>query len=114
MHGIQGAHLRPPTSPAAGAGAAQPSDQPSQEAAAKGQAQAAAAAAAVQAAHEAAAAKVEAVLAAAQQRTDAHREACDAEEAELRRQVADEAEGARRENRAIDLEWEQLQVGAGC
>jgi hypothetical protein len=47
---------------------------------------------------------------AADQRLERYRSACDAEEAALREQVAKEAEHSRGENRAIELEWEELQV----
>lgn len=87
--------------------------QPAEQAApARGTEQAARSAAAVAELYAAAVAQVEAVRAGAEQRTEAHRGACDTEEAALREAVAEEAESSRRENRAIDLEWEQLQVGA--
>lgn len=99
------------THPSAAGGSSSP--QPTEQAApARGAEQAARSAAAVVGLHVTAAAQVEAVLAGAEQRTEAHRDACDAEEAALRDQVAAEAEASRQENHAIDLEWEQLQVGA--
>lgn len=59
-------------------------------------------------------AAAEGVRTGAETRSEAHRAACDAEEAALREAVASEAEAARRENRAIDLEWEQLGVVAAA
>lgn len=79
----------------------------------KGKAAAAASTEVVRRAHMAATAEAEGVRQAPEARTDEHHEACDAEEAALREQVAAEAEASQRENRAIDLEWERLQVGGG-
>ncbi|KAI3426074.1 hypothetical protein D9Q98_008042 [Chlorella vulgaris] len=50
-----------------------------------------------------------AVTLAAAQRVVRHREACNAEEAELRGQVAWEAEESRHESQAIEAEWRQAQ-----
>lgn len=79
-------------------------------ASAKGKQQAAASSEVVQALVAQQGADTEAVRAGAEARSKAHRAACEAEEAALREQVAAEEEASRCENRAIDLEWEQLQA----
>lgn len=106
-----GMSLTLPCSPLPHAAGGSYSPQPAEQAApARGTEQAARSAATVADLHATAAAQVEAVRARAEQRTEAHRDACDAEEAALRDAVAAEAEASRRENRAIDLEWEHLQA----
>ncbi|KAL4436661.1 hypothetical protein ABPG75_003800 [Micractinium tetrahymenae] len=83
--------------------------EPSVATGAKGKQQAAASTEAVRALLVQQEAAAEGVRAGAEARSEAHRAVCEAEEAALREQVAAEAEASRRENRAIDLEWEQLQ-----
>ncbi|KAL4435227.1 hypothetical protein ABPG77_001909 [Micractinium sp. CCAP 211/92] len=85
------------------------SDDSAASASAKGKQQAAASNEVVQALVAQQGADTEAVRAGAEARSKAHRAACEAEKAALREHVAAEEEASRCENRAIDLEWEQLQ-----
>jgi ActR/RegA family two-component response regulator len=77
-----------------------------------GKLQAVNSAAAVSTVLEEAQAAANAVNAAAAERISKHTEACEAEEAALRTQGAQQAVASRHENQVIDLEWERLQVGA--